>query len=244
VVERGNDLKKSDMPDNSPTHFTKVRAIATLVLGKDGSYSPSAALSSPSDRAEFLKFHRGASAILIGGQTARQEPYKILNAPLYVVSKKVISKSEPLPDYLLNNPQVIFWEKSPAVGLRDLKAQIQSEIDLKSKAKLSIEKFANPSHVASINPYIAIEGGPYFLLSILKTAPELLDEVRITWVDHPVQEHADLAEADGKVELAQNAPAQPTQSLNALLREPNLKKLSEKELNELRRLVVRVGTAS
>ena len=64
--------------------------IATLVIGKDGSSSlngSSAAVTSAADRENFLMRRRLVDCIIIGGNTARSEPYSKTPAPLVIVSR-------------------------------------------------------------------------------------------------------------------------------------------------------------
>ena len=67
-----------------------MRVLANLVLGSDGSTTldgSSKALSSASDRKRFHELRTLASAILIGGNTARTEPYASTPVPLVVVTR-------------------------------------------------------------------------------------------------------------------------------------------------------------
>lgn len=68
---------------------SKFVVAASLVLGADGSTSKngsSSGLSSPNDRARFHKIRGESTAILIGGATARREPYKKTPIPLFIVT--------------------------------------------------------------------------------------------------------------------------------------------------------------
>jgi riboflavin biosynthesis pyrimidine reductase len=65
--------------------------IATLVIGSDGSSSKdgsSSSVTSSADRENFLKRRRLVDCIIIGGNTARSEPYSKTPAPLVVVSRQ------------------------------------------------------------------------------------------------------------------------------------------------------------
>jgi riboflavin biosynthesis pyrimidine reductase len=84
---------------------------ANLVMGSDGSTTlegSSRPLSSPMDRARFHELRASASAILIGGNTARNEPYSNTPVPLIV-----ITRVGNLPAKLLANPQLHVWELDP-----------------------------------------------------------------------------------------------------------------------------------
>lgn len=86
---------------------------ASLVVGSDGSTSlngSSQAISSVADRELFLSRRRAVDFLLIGGQTARAEPY--LRTPVPVV---VASRSE--DNVLATNPDAYWWNLSPAQAL-------------------------------------------------------------------------------------------------------------------------------
>ena len=86
---------------------------ASLVVGADGSttkFGSSSGVSSPADRSAFIKRRRSFDAILIGGNTARTEPYSSSPVPLIVISRRMIN---PLPE----NPQVRLWNTTPAQAL-------------------------------------------------------------------------------------------------------------------------------
>ena len=75
--------------------------MANLIVGRDGSTTrggSSRGLSSPEDRKRFRALRARASSILIGGQTARTEPYYSTPVPLYVMSHGE------LPDAVTSNP--------------------------------------------------------------------------------------------------------------------------------------------
>ena len=64
--------------------------LANLVIGLDGSTTSagsSAKLSSQEDRRRFNELRKRADVILIGGETARKEPYQKTPVPLVVTSK-------------------------------------------------------------------------------------------------------------------------------------------------------------
>jgi riboflavin biosynthesis pyrimidine reductase len=64
------------------------QVIATLVVGSDGSTAKdgsSRGVTSTLDRARFLERRRHVDAILIGGNTARCEPYRKTPVPVVVI---------------------------------------------------------------------------------------------------------------------------------------------------------------
>jgi len=67
----------------------KLMVVANLVIGSDGSTSKngsSIGLSSQADRERFHEIRSKSNAILIGGETARREPYKKTPVPLFIVT--------------------------------------------------------------------------------------------------------------------------------------------------------------
>jgi riboflavin biosynthesis pyrimidine reductase len=76
--------------------------IANMVVGADGSTlmgGRSTGLSSAGDRKRFHQLREAADAILIGGETARRDPYAQTPKPLVVMSR-----THNLPEKVLNNP--------------------------------------------------------------------------------------------------------------------------------------------
>lgn len=87
--------------------------IASLVVGSDGSTSKdgrSAGVSSAADRRAFLARRRSADALLIGGNTARNEPYQKTPVPVVVVSKSMLNP-------LSNNRLAHWWNCDPIEAL-------------------------------------------------------------------------------------------------------------------------------
>ena len=83
---------------------------ASLVVGSDGSTSKGAnsqGVSSPADRAIFLRRRGLADVIIIGGNTARTEPYGFTPVPLVVISRSDINP-------VVKNPKAHIWRTSPA----------------------------------------------------------------------------------------------------------------------------------
>jgi riboflavin biosynthesis pyrimidine reductase len=84
--------------------------IANLIVGRDGSTcknGSSIGLSTPADRKLFHQLRNGSSAILIGGNTARREPYKKTVIPLYIIthSKLRLQPKNQLAKQLNLDPQ-------------------------------------------------------------------------------------------------------------------------------------------
>lgn len=87
--------------------------IASLVVGSDGSTSKngrSAGVSSAADHRAFLTRRRAADALLIGGNTARNEPYQKTPVPVVIISKSMINP-------LSNNRLAHWWNCDPIEAL-------------------------------------------------------------------------------------------------------------------------------
>lgn len=86
---------------------------ATLVIGSDGSTSKNGSsreIASGADRTEFLARRRCVDFILIGGQTARCEPYRRTPVPVVVASRSMINS-------LADNRNAYWWNCSPLEAL-------------------------------------------------------------------------------------------------------------------------------
>ena len=100
--------------------------LANLVLGSDGSTTldgSSKSLSSAEDRKRFHELRAQASAILIGGNTARNEPYADTPVPL-----AVISRSGNLPESVRNNTKVHIWQLDPISAVHKAAEQFSGDI--------------------------------------------------------------------------------------------------------------------
>ena len=89
------------------------QVIATLVVGSDGSTAKdgsSRGVTSTLDRARFLERRRHVDAILIGGNTARTEPYRKTPVPVVVISTSMINA-------LADNRQAYWWNASASEAL-------------------------------------------------------------------------------------------------------------------------------
>lgn len=87
--------------------------VATLVVGSDGSTSKdsrSAEVSSPQDRQAFLQRRRQVDVIIVGGNTARHEPYNRTPVPLVVISRSLVNPVQ-------GNHLAHFWNCSPALAV-------------------------------------------------------------------------------------------------------------------------------
>lgn len=97
-----------------------------LVLGSDGSTSldgSSKSLSSTEDRRRFHELRTRASAILIGGNTARSEPYATTPVPLVV-----ITRSGNIPESVRGNPKAQIWELDPVSAIEKAQKEFGGDV--------------------------------------------------------------------------------------------------------------------
>ena len=106
---------------------------ANLVIGQDGSTTrngTSKNLSSAEDRKRFHQLRSGVEAIVIGGKTARLEPYAQTPAPLYVISRaREIKEIEA-------NHQAKILNQDPKLAIKELKEKYPTKILFEGGAEL------------------------------------------------------------------------------------------------------------
>ena len=110
--------------------------MANLIVGKDGSTTLSGRskwLSSPEDRRRFHELRKSADCILIGGNTARTEPYSKTPVDLYVLSHNE------LPENVRLNPRA----KILNCNLSDALASLKGKVLIEAGASLVSEGLAN-----------------------------------------------------------------------------------------------------
>ena len=98
--------------------------VATLVVGSDGSTSKesrSAGVSSDADRQVFLQRRREVDCIIIGGNTARHEPYNRTPVPLVVISRSLVNPVQ-------GNHLALLWNCSPAQAVEKARRQFGEKI--------------------------------------------------------------------------------------------------------------------
>lgn len=101
-----------------------VSIVATLVVGTDGSTSKesrSAGVSSPADRKIFLQRRREVDCIIIGGNTARHEPYNRTPVPLVVISRSLVNPVQ-------GNHLASLWNCSPVQAVEKARTQFGQNI--------------------------------------------------------------------------------------------------------------------
>ena len=100
--------------------------ISSLVLGADGSSTlrgNSESVTTPIDRQRFLARRRLANAILIGGNTARNERYQRTPVPLVVVSHT-------RPPILDQNPKAHWWALSPTQAVARAQREFGNDLSI------------------------------------------------------------------------------------------------------------------
>jgi riboflavin biosynthesis pyrimidine reductase len=101
-----------------------VSIVATLVVGSDGSTSResrSAGVSSAADRQVFLQRRRQVDCIIVGGNTARHEPYNRTPVPLVVISRSLVNPVQ-------GNHLALLWNCSPMQAVEKARAQFGEKI--------------------------------------------------------------------------------------------------------------------
>ena len=132
----------------------EVITAANLIVGKDGSTTKSGSsigLSSDEDRNRFKALRAKSDLILIGGNTARREPYKRTPIPLYILTH---SKVRLQPKNQLAKQFAI----TPSQIIEEISANF------------------NPAERSPIN--LLIEAGPNLLLQMIKQG--LVDHLYLT----------------------------------------------------------------
>ncbi len=107
---------------------------ANLVVGADGSTAingRSKGLSSSHDRTRFHAIRAEATAIVIGGATARSEPYGSTPVSLFVVTHE-----STLPGSAATNEQATLLNLSPAQAIPKIKANGFGRILVEGGARL------------------------------------------------------------------------------------------------------------
>lgn len=112
--------------------------IATIVVGADGSTSKngnSAGVTTALDRSEFLQRRRLADCIIIGGNTARTEPYQRTPVPVVVLSRALINP-------LTGNRLAHCWNLSPGKAVDKALETFGSRVHIEAGATILEELVA------------------------------------------------------------------------------------------------------
>jgi len=130
--------------------------IATIVVGSDGSTTrngSSAEVTSPADRATFLKRRRLVDCIIIGGNTARNEPYSKTPVPLVVISRQLHPEL----------PNAHVWNMDPKDGIDKARQEFGQDILIEGGAAfISYLLKKNAIDVLELSVTSAIGGSDIF----------------------------------------------------------------------------------
>ena len=113
--------------------------IATLVVGRDGSTTKDATsrnISSSADRATFLNRRRQVDVIIIGGNTARNEPYSRTPVPLIICSRSSINP-------VVENEKSELWNCSPDEAIDKARKVFGENILIEGGARMIVELVEN-----------------------------------------------------------------------------------------------------
>lgn len=113
--------------------------IATLVVGRDGSTTKDATsrnISSSADRASFLNRRRQVDVIIIGGNTARNEPYSRTPVPLIICSRSSINP-------VVENENSQIWNCSPDEAIDKARKVFGENILIEGGARMIVELVEN-----------------------------------------------------------------------------------------------------
>ena len=127
---------------------------ANLIVGADGSTTlagSSIGLSTEEDRRRFHELRSKNDLILIGGNTARREPYKRTPIPLYILTHTKVRLQT-------KNQLVKQFELTPAAMIEEIKSSF------------------NPEQSATIN--LLVEAGPALLKRMVEAG--LIDNLYLT----------------------------------------------------------------
>lgn len=128
---------------------------ATLVVGKDGSTHKggrSSGVASKADQKVFLERRRHTDCIIIGGNTARTEPYQRTPAPVVVVSNSMVNT-------LANNRQAYWWNTSPLEAIDRAKRLFGENILIEAGPSILIP-LAEGGHIDRLELSVTdVEGG-------------------------------------------------------------------------------------
>lgn len=112
---------------------------ASLVVGSDGSTTKggsSQGVSSAADRRVFLHRRALADVIIIGGNTARTEPYAFTPVPLVVVSRSSLNPVD-------KNSKAHIWSTSPAEAIARARIEFGPEILIEAGPAIIFELLAD-----------------------------------------------------------------------------------------------------
>lgn len=131
--------------------------VATLVVSVNGYTSlgsSSIAISSSADRGAFLARRRKADVIIVGGNTARMNPYNFTPAPLVILSRSLVN---PVP----MNRLAVIWNLAPVAAIQVARSEFGERILIEGGISIInelIREGALDSLELSVTPLIGNSG--------------------------------------------------------------------------------------
>jgi riboflavin biosynthesis pyrimidine reductase len=110
-----------------------------LVVGRDGSTTKDATsrnISSSADRTTFLNRRRQVDVIIIGGNTARNEPYSRTPVPLIICSRSSINP-------VVENENSELWNCSPGEAIDKARKVFGENILIEGGVRMIVELVEN-----------------------------------------------------------------------------------------------------
>ena len=144
---------------------------ASLVVGADGSTAKSGnsrGITSGVDRTAFLARRRSADFLLIGGETARVEPYHRTPVPVVISSRSMIN-------YLADNRLAHWWNLSPTEALVKGMKKFGENVLVESGPSLINELLINNVLDGIYLSITSVTGGenPIDVAELLENFPEI-----------------------------------------------------------------------
>lgn len=103
--------------------------IASLVVGADGSTTPSNLITNESDRSAFLALRKSMDCIITGGETFRSESYQHTPVPLVVLSRTLTQPDE-------KNHEAHFWNLEPREAINRARERFGPRIHVECGPRL------------------------------------------------------------------------------------------------------------
>ncbi len=158
--------------------------IASMVVGSDGSTSKdskSAGVSSPADRRSFLARRRNVDCIIIGGNTARNEPYNQTPVPLVVLSRSLVNP-------VMGNHLALMWNASPAEAVERAARKFGSNILIEGGYSM-ISELLDSNLLTGLELSVTPESGGEGIID-WKSLVARFDSYKITEEDETLFYHA------------------------------------------------------
>lgn len=106
--------------------------VASLVVGADGATTlrgTSSGISTTADRRVFIDRRKTFDVIMIGGNTARTEPYSSTPVPLVIISRSYVNP-------VSENPKAHLWNLTPAQAIERAGQEFGDKILIEAGASL------------------------------------------------------------------------------------------------------------